>query len=59
MIMKHITKRIVIWKDTSSWIFPLAFDLVLVGNNKRPYVFKICFLCFGLSFCIDEDSYDL
>ena len=50
-------KRVVLTKDTYYWVFPIGFHLKLVGNNHRPYCLQICFLCFVLTFCIDEDCY--
>jgi len=50
-------KRIKFYADTWEWVFPISIQLDLVGNNHRPYTFKIMFLCFTLVFCIDEDSY--
>ena len=37
--------------DIDDWVFPLSFRYTAVGNNHRPWTFKIEFL-----FCIDEDS---
>lgn len=51
-------RRILFKIDRSEWVFPLAFRLLCVGNNKRPYSFIIHFLCFELIFCIDDDSYN-
>lgn len=42
--------------DIDDWVFPLSFNYTMVGNNHRPWTFKIEFLCFAIVFCIDEDS---
>lgn len=47
---------VVFYIDIDDWVFPLSFRYTAVGNNHRPWTFKIEFLCFSLLFCIDEDS---
>lgn len=42
--------------DIDDWVFPLCFHYTAVGNNHRPWTFKVEFLCFALVICIDEDS---
>lgn len=47
---------IVFYVDIDEWVFPLSLHYTAVGNNHRPWTFKIEFLCFSLQFRIDEDS---
>lgn len=47
---------VVFYLDIDHWVFPLAFQYDTVGNNHRPWTFKIEFLCFSLVFCIDPHS---
>lgn len=42
--------------DIYTWILPIALELILAGNNHRPYNFRIRFLCFSLIICIDKDA---
>lgn len=42
--------------DIDNWVFPLCFRYTLVGHDHRPWTFRIEFLCFALTLCIDEDS---
>ena len=42
--------------DIDEWVFPLCFRYESVGNDHRPWIVRIEFLCFSLVFPVDKNA---